>query len=717
MAWITDNDADDTVREMGGLFFPFDRGKDGALFRTSTAEVKEYENRAQLVIEESLTRREFKDSDLDMSLVEADIQLIREMGLSKALHVKTEKLRFMGGQKDEILAEVNESGYPLKSNLIDLLQNGQRSFMKPDFVPNGGVHYRQSISYRDHRQLSNWHMFQLLEQGRALIIPEELISQEDMARTHFSSNVTALSSKPEGRCCLHGSSVIKHGRKKSWSLNDGTDLKRSDELYPPSELPTVRDICDLAQRMRERYEAQGEELAGATIDVSSAYRQITLSDEAAWHRAVKLYLGDQDGNTKPYVCYSLVACFGDTRAGHAYNVAGGYFDYMHNKDLKGKGEGPRSKTYIDDGIMISSRNVLTQDREQYRPPIRRVLRPDALEERKDKDHGQDLIAIGWHFNLRYDVWRVAPKPKGLDKIYASLFMKLPLNADEPGVEVRMTRAVMIQIASLLTWYGTVLRVGIPFVHSIWKSCGWGAMDHQVILSDECRRDIGWWRLISHASMKDPHFLSAKIDHLVTHRSPEMLVATDASSKIGGGGWLSGEINEQTTRYEAEGFLRWSQEELDAFGAQSQRMVVDINVLEFFCAAYFVILWGDRLKGKIVAVKCDNTAAVSWLLKSRGSNRSPIGESLVKVFVLYCLASDITIMPSHIKGVNNTHADMLSRVQSLQESWDRSLRDTRVDDWWIGLSRKEICRSLLMASIKGQLIQSSQNLLRLVRALL
>jgi hypothetical protein len=39
MAWITNNEANDIVREMGGLFFPFDRGKDNVFDATSQEDI------------------------------------------------------------------------------------------------------------------------------------------------------------------------------------------------------------------------------------------------------------------------------------------------------------------------------------------------------------------------------------------------------------------------------------------------------------------------------------------------------------------------------------------------------------------------------------------------------------------------------------------------------------------------------------------------------
>jgi hypothetical protein len=72
---------------------------------------------------------------------------------------------------------------------------------------------------------------------------------------------------------------------------------------------------------------------------------------------------------------------------------------------------------------------------------------------------------------------------------------------------------------------------------------------------------------------------------------EVLVVTDASSTVGGGGWMSLEMDEKATAYEAEEFLLWTPEEIESFKVTSHRGAVDINVLEFFCSAYFILLWG------------------------------------------------------------------------------------------------------------------------------
>ena len=165
-------------------------------------------------------------------------------------------------------------------------------------------------------------------------------------------------------------------------------------------------------------------------------------------------------------------------------------------------------------------------------------------------------------------------------------------------------------------------------------------------------------------------------------------------------------------------IRWTPEELEAIkGIRHLEKGVSINILEFFVVMYAVILWGGKhLKGKVVQVNCDNTAAVSWILKQRGSNKAPIGEFLLQIFVLYSISIDSMIFSQHLAGVLNTHADYLSRSLSLQEI-SRVPVDTKEDGWWKELSREEVCRHLLSQAITMQSQKHSPPILNLLKSLL
>ena len=170
-------------------------------------------------------------------------------------------------------------------------------------------------------------------------------------------------------------------------------------------------------------------------------------------------------------------------------------------------------TYIDDGIIIESDKHIETSRNQYRQGVTNTFGYKSISDDKDKYWGHDLEAIGWQLNTRHDVWRVAPKQKGLNKIYAALFIRLPMDFCDDDKPRFVVRKILHEIASLLSWYAVVLRMGNSFVRSIFKNIGYGDEHQRVEISLNCKRDITWWRLIYHASMSNPHILSASQFHI------------------------------------------------------------------------------------------------------------------------------------------------------------------------------------------------------------
>lgn len=701
---IETNDA----QKLGRLVFdPGGSNSSASLATFSEEEVIGFRSRGQAILDEPMISGKYSDSELDMSLIDCDRMEFERLGLRSFIEERTEALRWSGCPREVV--EAATVGFEYQSVLLDLMANGVRSFVKPTFVPNGGHGYTQSKSYFEHRECCNKHMFKLRSEGRALLIKWDTLTAHEQSLFNLNRlQLAAKTGKPEGRCCLNASSTIKYQGEPIMSLNDGMDREASDKYYVPTVLPTLAGICQMAQGALSKSQEMDDTVVGATIDVAGAYNQFTLSFEASLHRAVMIYLGDQK---IPYVCVILVNNFGDARAGHVYNIAGTFIDWHHNQ-LR-----DRSKTYIDDGVMIDIRKLIEASRADYRVPIHILFGISGIAEPKDVFMEQDLVALGWHFNLRDGVWRVSPKKRAIEKMYAMLFILLPGNCTDHDVMISVTRRQLHSLASILSWYSAVLKVGRPFVHAVFKNVGYGNLDHKVILSPSCKNDIAWWRAIITMTMRDPHFMSSRINDLVPDTVCDCEITTDASLHIGGGAWLSsgglsvqqaidGIISFESITIEREGFIRWTPEELEIFdrgiaGSDDGNKAdpISINVLEFFTVIYFVMLWGPSLKGKRIRINCDNTAAISWLLKSRGSNKSPVAESLVKIFVLYCLALDITLVPWHIPGKLNRHADDLSRLLNLQEEQITPWAiDTKTENWWRGLSREACCRQLLIASI-------------------
>ena len=672
----------------------------------SEEEIKQFKIKAMAVLEEETAVGDFFDKDLDMKQVTEDTEAFKVIGLEKLINLRTAALR---RANVEIVTRLGE-GYPHITTLKELLTSGVRSFVKPDFTPNGGSNkFKQSQSYFKWRALCNRHMFKLQEQGRAIIVPWEIVPTELKKRIHLNSLILAPSSNPnkEGRCCLNASYRIRLKDANFPSLNEGTDLETSDQFYKPTALPTLRDLCDRAMEAKARAEVDGVQVVGATIDVADAYRQITLGYEAALHRAVMIYIGDKE--LVPHVVFIVVNNFGDTRAGHVYNVAGKFVDFTHQKTTGHKA----SETYIDDTIIIETETLLESSRASAKSSISAMFTETAIKPSKDIVWGQQMVALGWHFDFRKNIWRVAPKEKSIHKLYGALFCLIPESPNLSNGETRIRRKELRKVASLLTWYSAVFEVGKPFIQSFWRNLGFGVNENQwLTLREDTMRDVVLWRAIILLSMRDPHIFSTGIERLATKPAPQLVITSDASKLIGGGAWM---ILEDGNKLEC--VIRWTSEELEIIrGLSHIDGGISINVLEFFVVMYAVVLWGkEHLAGKVVQVHCDNTAAISWILKQRGSNKAPVGEFLVQVFVLYVLSIDCMIIPEHLAGVLNTLADYLSRSIFLQEEPHVPV-DIKAEDWWRGLSRKEICRNLLSRSITVQSQRPSLEILKLLRSL-
>jgi hypothetical protein len=129
--------------------------------------------------------------------------------------------------------------------------------------------------------------------------------------------------------------------------------------------------------------------------------------------------------------------------------------------------------------------------------------------------------------------------------------------------------------------------------------------------------------------------------------------------------------------------------------------VSINVLEYFVAIFYVMLWVDEFRGQCVLLECDNTAAVSWLMKNRATRGSHATDCLVKMFSLFCLHEKITIISLHIRGVDNTVADFRSRdlAFAAQDSDEGLMASAATHgDTFEGSSRLALCRQALLLCV-------------------
>jgi hypothetical protein len=83
-------------------------------------------------------------------------------------------------------------------------------------------------------------------------------------------------------------------------------------------------------------------------------------------------------------------------------------------------------------------------------------------------------------------------------------------------------------------------------------------------------------------------------------------------------------------------------------------------LELFPIVVAIVLWGNRLKGKRIILRCDNEAVVCIINKQ--TSKCPLIMKLLRFFVLQCLKNNLAFSARHVPGKENNVADALSRFQ-------------------------------------------------------
>ena len=87
---------------------------------------------------------------------------------------------------------------------------------------------------------------------------------------------------------------------------------------------------------------------------------------------------------------------------------------------------------------------------------------------------------------------------------------------------------------------------------------------------------------------------------------------------------------------------------------------NIAILEFYPIVLSLYLWGDQMQNRCIVFRTDNEALVYVINKQ--SCKDKIFMFFVRKLVLVCLQHNILFKAKHVKGVYNTLADSLSRLQ-------------------------------------------------------
>ena len=167
-----------------------------------------------------------------------------------------------------------------------------------------------------------------------------------------------------------------------------------------------------------------------------------------------------------------------------------------------------------------------------------------------------------------------------------------------------------------------------------KNSGWN-FESDMTLSETAKDDIVWW--IHHAQTSE-----RKINHGQVTRE----LRTDVSTH----GW--GAFSEGVS---AVG--RWSPQEAQ----------LHINALELLAVFLGLKALCSSEHHCQIKVLSDNTTTVAYLRNMGGSHSIPCN-NITRVIWLWCKDRETWIIPEHILGVENTEADLASRVFNDQTEW-------------------------------------------------
>ena len=162
------------------------------------------------------------------------------------------------------------------------------------------------------------------------------------------------------------------------------------------------------------------------------------------------------------------------------------------------------------------------------------------------------------------------------------------------------------------------------------------------LSEDCRQDISWWnrylRKFNGTELiypTDP--LDLSLDQLLD--TVTMVNCGDAHP-MGGGSYFGME-------YWSREFPRWLQDPS-----------ILIHLKEFYVILVSAWLWGDKWRGNLVYIYCDNTAVVEVLDKERP--KDPGMQELLREFLFIVCSRGFTPVFRKIGTKSNSTADFISR---------------------------------------------------------
>ena len=375
---------------------------------------------------------------------------VRSIGILSTLQLHIDALRSKSPSVQSLKPKFGMIETEDWDRLCLIHSSGSDLFTVEGWKPNAGAGFSQSSSIAENFDVVTHKLQKFVKAGRCLVVPRQALSVEDWSQIHLNHLLSVPKPMdPEGRLCL----APTNGSAFCPSLNSSIDKEAHDAVFPLKAQSSAASVSEMLCGVRDAN--PGQKIFGASADVKAAHQQVIITPRKT--AVMASIIGD---NAVSF----LTGYFGECRAGHVYDQYRVAIVVAHNAGQPYK----RSESYSDDGLLANVENRIESDLREYIQLIVDVFGPSGYDPAKVFIWKEALIAIGFHFDLRLDVWRVAPKEASRRKIAHALLCRVP-----PG-SLSVNRLVLHSVTGLLCWYAQVIPAGRSFLFCLFNDCASGS---------------------------------------------------------------------------------------------------------------------------------------------------------------------------------------------------------------------------------------------------
>ena len=207
------------------------------------------------------------------------------------------------------------------------------------------------------------------------------------------------------------------------------------------------------------------------------------------------------------------------------------------------------------------------------------------------------------------------------------------------------------LGGLVSHFSSVIRGGRTFCRRIFDLSSACRRGRRVILSDEIRLDLEWWRKLCSFFNGNANIIGKEVS---------TSIVTDASS-TGFGGWSEGDWFLGLWDGNVPECFHFHEHVVeppsDIDGTPS-----NINIYELFAVLAGLRRWGPMVKDSLIQVVTDNTQVMHMVNTGRSSSKACM--SWLREIFWLCFVFNVDLHAVYINTKENVFADALSRVSDL-----------------------------------------------------